>query len=168
MATDERGDITTGADENAFERQDAFDYDGFWKDLIERFFYELLERAVPELYEAADISVKPSFLDKEFTDILNTADPTIHTSPHFADMVAEVPLKEGGARQILCHIEAQQGSGGGNLAERMFYYQSLIYGHYRRNPAALAIIAGARRAKERFYEHSRYGTKVVYEYNVPY
>ena len=79
--------------------------------------------------------------------------------------MVEVPLKEGGARQVLCHVEAQQGSGGGNLAERMFYYQCLIYGHYRKNPVALAIIAGARRRRERAYSHDHFGTKTDYEYN---
>lgn len=165
MDTDERDEINAKTDEKAPDRQDRFDHDGFWKDLIERFFYGLLKRAVPELYEAADLSVKPKFLEQEFRDILNTGDPTIRTSPHYADTVAEVSLKEGGVRQIICHAEAQTGSGGGNLAERMFNYQCLIYAHYRRNPVALAIIVGARRENERSYTHSHYGTEVVYRYN---
>jgi hypothetical protein len=48
----------------------------------------------------------------------------------------------------------------------MNHYRCLIYGHYRREPAALAIIAGKRPPGEaRHYSHNRYGTKIVYEYN---
>ena len=61
-------------------------------------------------------------------------------------------------------MEAQR-PGGGNLAERMNHYRSIIYAHYRREPVALAIIAGGHRKKERFYSHSHFGTEVVYRYN---
>ncbi|GHV36895.1 hypothetical protein FACS1894187_12360 [Synergistales bacterium] len=146
-------------------KTERYDYDGFWKDLIDRFFYPLLKRAIPELYEAADRETKPRPLDKEFTDILNTADPTIHTSPHFADYVMEVPLKNGEAEWIILHCEAQ-GHGGGNISERMNHYKCLIYGHYRREPVALAIITEKRPVNEpAYYSHEHYGTESVYKYN---
>jgi predicted transposase YdaD len=150
--------------ENVSPEHTRFDHDSFWKDLIERFFYYLLKRAIPELYDAANTTISPRFLDKEFRDILNTADPEIHTSPHFADFVMETPLKDGSDAWVLLHIEAQ-GRGGGNLAERMNIYKSLIVAHYRREPVALAIITEGRREDERRYSHSHYGTKAVYEYN---
>ncbi|GHV38957.1 hypothetical protein FACS1894187_18370 [Synergistales bacterium] len=147
------------------DKTERFDYDGFWKDLIDRFFYSLLKRAIPELYEAADRETKPRPLDKEFTDILNTADPTIHTSPHFADYVMEVPLKNGDAEWIILHCEAQ-GHGGGNISERMHHYKCLIYAHYRKEPVALAIITERRPIDEApYYSHKHYGTESVYRYN---
>ena len=48
--------------ESSPDKRGRFDYDGFWKDLINRFCYPLLKRAVPELYEKADIEIKPSGL----------------------------------------------------------------------------------------------------------
>jgi hypothetical protein len=147
------------------EKKERFDADSSWKDLIDRFFYPLLKRAMPELYAEADLRKKHRALDKEFTDILNTADPEIHTSPHFADYLMEVPLKKGRAEWILCHLEAQ-GLSGGDLPERMNHYRCLIYGHHRREPAALAITTDSRAGKERtFYEHRRFGTESVYRYN---
>jgi hypothetical protein len=147
------------------DKKKNFSQDSFWKDLIERFFYFLLKRALPELYEKADRAVPPRFLDKEFRDILNTGDPEIHTSPHFADFVVEVPLKNGDAEWIILHIEAQ-GSGGGNLAVRMYTYKSFIFAHYQREPVALAIITDKRPANEpTYYSHSHYGTESVYKYN---
>jgi len=35
------------------------DFDGLWKDAIERFLPQLLLRVLPELYNDADFSVKP-------------------------------------------------------------------------------------------------------------
>ena len=145
--------------ENSSSKREYFDSDGLWKSLINRFFYYLLKRALPELYEKADTSVKPRFLDKEFMDILFTGDTKIRKSPHFADYLLEVPMKDGDVALILFHMEAQ-GPGGGNLAERMYHYQCFIYAHYRRAPVALAIITGGHKKEERFYSHSHYGTEI--------
>ena len=150
--------------EDVPDKQGNFDHDGFWKDMIDRYLYPLLKRAVPELYEKADITKEARFLDKEFRDILNTGDPKIHVSPHFADYVLEVPLKKKGVKWILLHIE-QQGAGGRNLAERMNHYRCLIYAHYHKEPVALAIITSGRRKNERFYSHSHFGTEIIYRYN---
>ena len=149
---------------NAESKREPFDYDGFWKDLIDRFLNYLLKRAVPELYNAIDKSREHRLLDTEFRDILNTGDPQIHTSPHFADFLLEVPLKNGDDTYVLMHCEAQ-GPGGGDLAERMNHYRALIYAHHRREPAALAIVTSGQRKNERFYSHSRFGTEIVYRYN---
>jgi predicted transposase/invertase (TIGR01784 family) len=147
------------------DKKKNFDHDGFWKDLIARFFYYLLKRALPELYADADTSVKPRFLDKEFRDILNTADPAIHNSPYFADFVVEVPLKSGATEWVILHIEAQ-GRQGGNLAVRMYIYKSLIFVHYQREPVALAIITDKRPVGEpAYYSHNHFGTESVYRYN---
>jgi len=150
---------------NKSETRDNFDYDGFWKDLIKRFFPFLLKRALPELYKKADFKKEPRFLDTEFRDILNTGKREIHKNPHFADFLIEVPLKNGKSEWILFHIESQQGPGGGNITERMKHYHCCIYAHYRREPVALAIIASGRRKKERFYSHSHFGTEIIYRYN---
>jgi hypothetical protein len=48
----------------------------------------------------------------------------------------------------------------------MNFYRCFIYAHYRREPAAVAIIAGSRpKGESRSYSHRRYGTNVLYEYN---
>jgi hypothetical protein len=153
-------------DGKSSEKQEYFDYDGFWKDLIERFFYLLLKRVLPELYERADTGRQPRPLDKEFRDILNTGTPGIHQSPHFADYVLEVPLKNGGATWILLHVEIQGSGGKEELQVRMYHYQCLIFAHYRREPVALAIITDKRpKGEASFYSYSDCGTEVLYRYN---
>ena len=143
----------------------GMNYDSFWKSLIERFFYSLLKRALPELYEKADTKVKPRFLDKELRSILKTGKRKNRKNPHYADFVVEVPLKNGDNTWIVFHIEIQQDSGGGNLAERMFHYQVIIYSLYRKNPVALAIIPSGQRKNQRYYYHSHFGTEISYRYN---
>jgi len=165
MTPDNIDALNTGINKDESDIQKHFDYDGFWKELIDRFFYSLIKRAIPELYENADTTLKPRFLDKEFRDILSTGKIEIRKDPHFADFVLEVPKKNREVEWILLHIEAQHGYGGGDLAERMYHYKCLIYSHYRKNPVALAIISGAARKDERFYSHTHYGTSVVYHYN---
>jgi predicted transposase/invertase (TIGR01784 family) len=157
----------TGNEINAAEEGGGrFDHDGLWKDLIERFFYPLLKRAMPELCEAADKTKPPRFLDKEFRDILNTGDPGIHKSPHFADYVLEVPLKDGRAEWVILHCEFQ-GRGGGSIAVRMYHYKCLIYAHYRKEPAALAILTDRRpKGEPVYYSHKRFGTESTYRYNI--
>jgi hypothetical protein len=152
--------------ENTDGGQDSgrMDHDSMWKDLIKRFLPYLLKRAIPELYVAADLSAEPKFLDKEFTDVLNTSDTEIHRYPHHADFVMEVPLKNGGEEWVILHIEAQ-GPKGGNLPARMNLYRCFIVVHYRREPVALAIITGGHKREERGYSHSRFGTRSNYEYN---
>jgi predicted transposase YdaD len=79
--------------------------------------------------------------------------------------VMEVPLKGGPRTWVLFHCESQ-GEGGGDLAERMNFYRCLIYAHYRREPAAVAIITDRRpRGESQHYSHGHYGTEAVYKYN---
>jgi len=126
----------------------------------------MLEMVLPELYRDADTNKEHELLDKEFRDILNTADPSIHTSPHYADYVIKVPLKNGGEEWLILHVEIQQGKGGGDLSARMYHYKSLIFAHYMKDPVALAIITGKRPENEaKYYSHIHYGTESLYRYN---
>ena len=146
-------------------KQIRFKYDDFYKNLIGRFFWNLLDMVLPDLYTDADTNRDYEFLDKEFSDILNAGDPKILNNPRFADYVIKVPMKNGGEEWLILHAEIQ-GKKGGDLPTRMYHYKSLIFAHYMREPVALAIITDKRPFCEASsYSHSRYGTKTVYEYN---
>ena len=101
------------------KQADRFDFDGFWKDLIERFWRELLKSLLPSLYAVADLTKEPEFLDKELRDVLHIQDD--QDSPRFVDVLLKIPLKDGGEEWVLLHIEVQ-GPGGENLTFRMFDY----------------------------------------------
>ena len=147
------------------ETQERFDHDGFWKDLIERFWRELLRRALPDLYADADLSKEPRFLDKELRDTLLTPGAEDHNFACFVDELIEIPLKNGGYQWVLLHIEIQ-GPGGEDISFRMMLYCCLIFSHYRRAPVALAILTSPRpQEKLGVYEASQYGTRLLYQYN---
>ena len=153
---------TPNAESNSKKR---FDYHGFWKSLINRFFWNFLEMVLPDLYADADTNGKYDFLDTEFSDVLNTGDTEIHTSAHFADYVIKVPMKNGDEEFLILHCEIQ-GKGGKDLPFRMFHYQCFIFAHFKRAPVALAIITDKRPPSEASsYAHSHYGTNTVYAYN---
>ena len=137
------------------------DNDSAWKDIIERFFYDMLERAMPDLYQDANRAIKPRFMDKE----LKKATYTVKGGKHVVDFLVEVPLLNGDNEWVLMHLECQ-GKGGESLPIRMYHYKSLIFAMYKREPVALAIITDKRPKNEpEYYESDSYRTKVTYTYN---
>ena len=145
------------------------DYDGLWKDFIQVFWREILKRFLPKLYEDADLTKEPEFLDKEFRDLLGDSEFEDEKAPkRFVDNLLRIFLKDGGEEWVLLHIEIQ-GPGGENFSLRMFRYYCLIFTHHNRVPVALAILTAKRPKKESvpgIYEKNLYGTEVLYKYNV--
>ena len=144
-------------------RKERFDFDGFWKDLIERFWRELLKSVLPTLYDMTDLTKEPEFLDKELRDVLRL--PNERNSPRFVDTLLKIPLKDGGEAWVLLHIEVQ-GPGGENLTFRMFGYLCRIFAHYQRMPVALAILTAPRTSETTgVFEASQHGTSIRYQFN---
>ena len=152
---------------NDYEDEERFDYDGFWKDLIEVFWREMLQAAIPDLYEAADLSQEPEFLSKELRDTIFIPENSGHNPAQFIDELLNIALKAGGSAWVLLHIEIQ-GQGGSDISARMFNYFCLIASHYKRYPAGLVILTAPRPSRETpgEFEVSQYGTSVIYRYNV--
>ena len=147
----------------AGNKTDHFDFDGFWKDLIERFWRELLKSVLPTLYAVADLTKEPEFLDKELRDALHIQDD--RSSPRFVDMLLKIPLKDGGEEWVLLHIEVQ-GPGGENLTFRMYRYCALIFAHYNKMPVALAILTAPRHNETAgVFEAAEHGTSICYRFN---
>ena len=144
------------------EEKERADYDGLWKDAIERFLPQLLERVLPDLYADIDFSVKPEFLSQELRDSVQRH----NNAAVYVDELIKLALKDGDSAWILLHIEVQ-GPGGDTISGRMFHYMTLIYAHHRVMPVALAILT-SRRPLEVIDEYSvenHYGTKLSYKYN---
>lgn len=153
------------------QKKDRADYDGLWKDAIERFLPQLLKRVLPDLYDDIDFSVKPEFLSKELRDPVqldNNLDnnPTVGNNPAvYVDELIRLTLKNGKSAWVILHIEVQ-GPGGNPISGRMFNYMTLIYAHHKEMPVALAILT-SRRSSEVIGKYSveHYGTKLSYTYN---
>ena len=137
------------------------DDDNLWKDIVQRFFYPMLQRAIPALYGDADREKKPRFLDKELRKVAYA----LPGGAHVADFLIEVPLKNGACEWVLLHIEVQA-KGGDSLPFRMFHYKSLIFAIYKRESVALALVTDKRPKNEpESYRSSLYNTVTAYEYN---
>ena len=144
------------------KEKERADYDGLWKDAIERFLPQLLERVLPDLYADIDFSVKPEFLSQELRDSVQRH----NNAAVYVDELIKLALKDGDSAWILLHIEVQ-GPGGDAISGRMLHYMTLIYAHHRVMPVALAILT-SRRPLEVINEYSvenHYGTKLSYKYN---
>ena len=147
---------------NGPKESERRDDDNLWKDIVQRFFYQMLERAIPALYIDADREKEPKFLDKELRKIAYA----LPGGAHVADFLVEVPLKNGESEWVLLHIEVQGGGGRGSLPFRMFHYKSLIFAMYKRESVALALITDKRPSGEpESYKSSLYSTVTTYEYN---
>ena len=70
------------------KQNERFEFDGFWKDLIERFWRELLKSVLLTLYAVADLTKELVFLDKELRDVLPLPDEK--NPPRFVDGVRSV------------------------------------------------------------------------------
>ena len=143
---------------------ERLDYDNLFKTVLRRYFWEALEIFLPALYEAADKTEAPEFLDQEMQKV--TFD--LGEGANRADLLVRVKLKDGSKELILCHLEIQ-GEGGGDLPTRMYRYKQMIYLKHVEEPVGIAVTTAPRpRAEKTSYSWERFGVKVAYSYiNVP-
>ena len=156
-----------GTDNNEqLSTKERADFDGLWKEAIERFLHQLLMRTLPALYNDADFSVPPEFLSKELRDTIQRPVAEEHNAPLFVDELIKIRLKNGHSEWILLHIEIQ-GSGGDDISFRMMLYCSLIFAHHRKMPVGLAILTKPRPKGEIIgtYTTEQYGASISYNYN---
>ncbi|MDR1650143.1 MAG: hypothetical protein LBR71_07765 [Synergistaceae bacterium] len=139
---------------------ERFDYNNLWKTVLRRYFWDALEIFLPALYEAADRSQEPEFLEQELEKI--TLD--LEGGPNRTDVLARIKLKGGGEELLLCHLEVQ-GKGGKDLPTRMYRYKQMIYLRYGKEPVGIVVITAPRPKREKtFYSSEQFGVKVSYEY----
>jgi hypothetical protein len=77
------------------------DYDGAWKETLERFLPQFLELAFPAVHRAVDWSKSMRFLDTELQEIVRAAEAgTLR-----ADKLVEVTRVDGVEDWLLIHAE---------------------------------------------------------------
>ena len=115
------------------------DYDSPWKEIIEQFFPEFIAFFFPRIYDDVDWSRGHEFLDKELQKIVRDS----QTGRKRVDKLVKVWRKNGEEAWIGIHIEVQ-GQYEQDFARRMFQYNTLLYNHYQRRIASLAILSDDR------------------------
>jgi hypothetical protein len=155
---------STAEQEHSIESE-RMDYDNLWKIVLTRFFWDSLKIFLPELYEAADRSRKPEFLDKELQKV--TFD--LSGGANRTDLLASFLLKNGNSELALCHTEVQQDKGEGDLPKRMYKYKEAIHLIHDKEPIGIAVTMAPRPKGEKGFNYSeQFGVESVYKYiNVP-
>ena len=154
-----------GASET-LEIKERKNIDAHWKAIIKRFFVQALRRILPELADDLDATRKVVFLDKELAELTVYIDgPEQRT-----DVLARVPTKSGRDVWLILHVEIQ-GPEGGDLPERMFYYNSsLRVAHLKKkndisDAISFAILTAKRPCGEdELYLRESYRNRMAYEY----
>ncbi len=101
------------------ERRKRRKLDSAWKEVIEKFFEDIMELLFPKIYETIDFSKKVEFLDTAMRPIAAFGDH----GDRAADVLVKVQLKGGEYNYIrlFIHIEVQ-GERRENLMERIYIY----------------------------------------------
>ena len=115
--------------------QQRSDYDGAWKEALERYFEDFMAFFFPEAYAAIDWSRGYEFLDKELQQVAQDAE----LGKRRADKLVQVWRKDGEPAWVLIHVEVQSQREAG-FEERMYVYNYRLFDRYRRLVASLAVL----------------------------
>jgi hypothetical protein len=135
-------------------------FDEAWKKIIERFFPQLLQFFVPNLYEDVDFSKEFTFLDKEMEQLAIRS----VKGAKYVDKLVKVYLKDGSEEWILVHIEVQ-GYPDKEFSLRMFRYFYKIFDRHGKGIVSMAILTGSETdTGGGRYELKAYGSGVGFRY----
>ena len=126
---------------------EAIDYDGAWKETLERFLPEFLALAFPAIAAEIDWSFPFRFLDTELQEVVREAE----SGRVRADKLVEVRRRDGIGEWILIHAEVQAQRDDA-LAERMFRYYYRILDRFQLPVVSVAVLADP----HPFWKPSRY------------
>jgi hypothetical protein len=112
------------------------EYDNPWKEAISIYFQPFIELLFPDVNAIVDWTREYEFLDTVLQQV--TRDDEI--GERTADKLVKVWLKDGTETWILIHVEVQS-QYQANFAERMYVYNSRIFGVYRQKVLSLAVLA---------------------------
>jgi hypothetical protein len=142
------------------ESSQRFDYDNLFKTIFHEYFWDALKIFLPELYEAADRSQPPEFLEQEMRKV--TFD--LGGGANRTDLLTSIKLCENIKKLVLCHLE-QQGQGGDDLPTRMYRYKEAIHLLFGQEPVGIAVITESRpKGEKAFYSWEQFGVEVGYRY----
>ena len=152
------------------------DYDAHWKNITKKFLPQMLQIALPELAKDMDDSRDVEYLEQE----LNEVAIALGGPKRNADLLVKIPMKRSPDIWLALHVEIQ-GEAGGNLPERMFFYNAMLRAKYLKKPrkkkprdsqeaqasdvVSLAILTAPRPEDEKpHYERISYSNNLRYEY----
>lgn len=138
------------------------DYDNPWKEAIAIYFKSFIAFFFPDIYETIDWRINYEFLDTQLQQVMRDDDIGLRE----ADKLVKVWLMDGSETWVLIHLEVQS-QYQSNFAERMYVYNSRIFGLYRKRVASLAILADEEKSwRPQEYRYEIWGCQVLLRFPV--
>ena len=136
------------------------DYDSPWKVAIAVYFKAFIAFFFPDIYENIDWTRNYEFLDTQLQQVMRDDE----IGQREADKLVKVWLIDGSETWVLIHLEIQS-QYQANFAERMYVYNSRIFGMYRQKVVSLAVLADEETSwRPQGYGYQLWGCRVLLEF----
>jgi len=138
------------------------DYDGAWKETLEKYFHPFLELCFPDVANQINWAIPPEFMDKELQATVRDA----KLGKRRVDKLAKVTLLDGSQQIVFLHIEIQEQTEE-NIGKRMFEYNNRLTSRFNLPIVSLLFLTGRGwKRKTAPYKFSLLGCKVQFDYPV--
>jgi len=144
------------------ETQTQSDYDGAWKEALERYLPDFMAFFFPQAHAKIDWTREYEFLDKELQQVVRDAE----LGRRRVDKLVKVWQKNGAEAWVLVHVEVQAWEEA-VFAERMYVYNYRLFDRYHRRVASLAVLGDERAGwRPDRLEHELWGCRTRFEFPV--
>ncbi|UUO16843.1 Rpn family recombination-promoting nuclease/putative transposase [Dolichospermum heterosporum] len=136
------------------------DYDGAWKEGVEKYFEAFLTFFFPHIYNEIDWTRGYEFLDQELQQLMRESE----VGKQFVDKLIKVWLNDGKETWLLIHLEIQSQVDTG-FAKRMFSYHYRIFDRYNQEVVSLAILGDSQASwRPQEYSYGRWGCRLSLQF----
>ncbi|MBE9232773.1 transposase [Cuspidothrix issatschenkoi LEGE 03284] len=136
------------------------DYDGAWKEGVEKYFEAFLTFFFPHIYSEIDWTRGYEFLDQELQQLMRESE----VGKQFVDKLIKVWLNDGKETWLLIHLEIQSQVDTG-FPKRMFSYHYRIFDRYGQEVVSLAILGDNQASwRPEEYSYKRWGCRLSLQF----
>src|SRR5215212_5424895 len=115
--------------------QPTTDFDGAWKEALERYLEPFLALCFPQAHGDIDWATPPQFLDTELQQVA----PDEAQGRQHVDKLIRIFRRSGDDAWVLVHVEVQS-QRDRDFAQRMFRYHARLYDRYQRQVISLTVL----------------------------
>ncbi|AFZ60970.1 transposase [Anabaena cylindrica FACHB-243] len=136
------------------------DYDGAWKEGVEKYFEAFLTFFFPQIYSEIDWTRGYEFLDQELQQLMRESE----VGKQFVDKLIKVWLNDGKETWLIIHLEIQSQVDTG-FPKRMFSYHYRIFDRYGQEVVSLAILGDNQASwRPQEYSYERWGCRLSLQF----
>ena len=146
----------------SLKKQTKADYDGAWKEALDRYLREVLMLCFPAIAKEIDWETPLEFLDKELEAVVRDAD----LGKQRVDKLVKVRLRDGKTQWILLHVEiASQAYV--DLGRTMYQYHHRLTDRFGQPVLSVAVLADDQRKwRPSFYKEDLLGCRLHFKFPI--